>query len=167
MGRVALESTSAAFQTAAKPSQLPTHETTRPGVLLTPGLEHSTVRCMKGLASTALGKPRARTRRTFGGALRILATQNQWQTTDVHHTLTTGFVAVVPMPMDLSTRRTTRGLHHDRRQTRAGCSRAGEVFCDFRASRWPRPAPTREVQGATAARPAVARRPSGIGLRGH
>jgi hypothetical protein len=38
VGRVALESTSANFQSAAKPSQLPAHQTIRPDVS-TPGLD--------------------------------------------------------------------------------------------------------------------------------
>ena len=38
VGRVALESTSAVFQAAANPSQLPTHENNKARWLLTPGL---------------------------------------------------------------------------------------------------------------------------------
>ena len=38
VGRVALESTSAAFQTAARPSQLPAHKQRKGPVIVTPGL---------------------------------------------------------------------------------------------------------------------------------
>ena len=42
---------------------------------------------MPGQVSTALGIERQRTRQTFGGSLRILATQNKGPTSAVHRTL--------------------------------------------------------------------------------
>jgi hypothetical protein len=97
MGRVALESTSAAFQTAANPSQLPTRESKKARWFMTPGLLIPPKGAGDGCASTACGIERTRIRRTRGGSPRVLVTQNKWLTSAVHPTPQTVCGGLEPM----------------------------------------------------------------------
>src|SRR5438128_11755681 len=63
VGREALESSSAAFQTAARPSQLPT-QTKKPDVAVTPGFVK--LRSVLGRAATAPRMPCTRSHRLTG-----------------------------------------------------------------------------------------------------
>ena len=69
VGRVALESTSAALQAAARPSQLPAHPTKRPGCLVTPG-PGRTVEVASAGASQAQRMDGQRIRRLTGETTR-------------------------------------------------------------------------------------------------
>ena len=69
VGRVALESTSAALQAAATPSQLPAHPTKRPGCLMTPG-PGRTVEVASAGASQAQRMDGQRIRRLTGETTR-------------------------------------------------------------------------------------------------
>jgi hypothetical protein len=83
VGRGALESPSAGLQPAAGPSQLPAHQTKRPGVFVTPGLRLRT-RDVRGRASRPQGIERERARRLTGGSLRFHTTQGMTRTPGEH-----------------------------------------------------------------------------------
>ena len=126
VGRVALESTSAAFQAAATPSQLPAHPTKRPGCRMTPG-PGRTVEVASAGASQAQRMDGQRIRRLTGETTRSRSLTGVTGPPGKHRDLGR-LGASSPLRRGRSPGPSPRLACHCRRRSRRRCSRRFETY---------------------------------------